>query len=342
MKMSEISRPAYGVLFPVVETLEIPEPIFRFLDHGGKSLLFGESGAEYATGQMSRERLESESLDAWQKTVESVMSRAGSLILAADADIAAVHRLQGLSAKLPDRNAAQSMSTDELEQICFDMGRGVAASGVNLVLSPTADVVMGSNEWLKGRTLADDPETAAQMVRAYIRGVHRAGLKATLKHFPGHPVCLGHPAKDVATVPSSLHELRLLWAPFQAGIEEGVDAVMMGPARFDAIQPATAGSISAELIGLLQTELGFRGLVITCDLDHKATIGDASLGDTAVAALVAGADLLLLSPKAVSHIDEVATSIVQAVMRGELCGMRLREAYSKVCAQAECNMLNGK
>lgn len=333
--MKEISRQAYGVLFPVLETLEISEDIFRFLDQGGKSLLFGETGDEYVTGQVAKERLEHESLDAWLHAVNTVKSRAGHLILAADADIAAVHRLQGLAAQLPDRNSAQHMSAAELEEICFEMGQGVAATGVNLVLSPTADVVTGHNEWLMGRTLADDPEIAAQIVRAYVRGVRRAGLKTTLKHFPGHPECLGHPTKDAATVPSSLHELRSLWAPFRAGIEEGVDAVMMGPARFDAVEPVTAGSLSADLISLLQDELGFRGLVLTCDLDHKATIGDASLGETAVAALVAGADLLLLSPKAVPHIDEVVNSIVKAVMIGKLSAMRLGAAYSKVCAQAE-------
>lgn len=332
---SELTRKAYGVLFPVLETLDLSEHIARFLDRGGKSLLFGETGEEYSTGRMSQQRLQRETLQAWHGVIEDAKNRAGNLIFAADADIAAVHRLEGFARKLPDRESAQCMQAAALEEICFEMGRGVAATGINLVLSPTADVVTGRNEWLQGRTLADDPEVVTQMVRAYVRGVRRAGLSATLKHFPGHPECSGHPARDAAVVPCSLSALKSLWSPFRAGIEEGVEAVMMGPAQFNAVTPAEAGSLSGTLISILRTELGFGGLVMTCDLDHKATIGQASLGDTAVSALNAGVDLLLLSPKAVTRLDEVAASIVRAVSSGTLSLARLEAAYAKVCAQAD-------
>lgn len=333
--MSELSRHAHAVLFPVLETLEIDDHISRFLDNGGRSLLFGETGEEYVSGRMSQQRLSRETLEAWHGAIEIATARAGKLILAADADIAAVHRLQGVSAKLPARDTAQRMSESELEQVCFETACGVVDAGINLALSPTAEVLTGSNQWLEGRTLADDPQTASRMVRSYIRGARRAGLKTTLKHFPGHPVLRGHPAKDEATVPSSLDELRAQWGAFRVGIEEGVSAVMMGPARFEAFKPATAGSLSAELIALLRRELEFEGLVMTCDLDHKATIGDRSVGETAVDALAAGADLLLLSPKAVPYIDEVAAAIVKAVEGGRLDPSRLNTAASTVYQLAD-------
>ncbi|RKF31475.1 glycoside hydrolase family 3 N-terminal domain-containing protein [Paraburkholderia fungorum] len=333
--MSELSRHAHAVLFPVLETLEIDVHISRFLDNGGRSLLFGETGEEYVSGRMSQQRLSRETVEAWHGAIEIATARAGKLILAADTDIAAVHRLQGVSAKLPARDAAQRMSESELEQACFETARGVVDAGINLALSPTAEVLTGSNQWLEGRTLANDLQTASRMVRSYIRGARRAGLKTTLKHFPGHPVLRGHPAKDEATVPSSLDELRAQWGAFRAGIEEGASAVMMGPARFEAFKPATAGSLSAELIALLRGELEFKGLVMTCDLDHRATIGDRSVGDTAVDALAAGADLLLLSPKAVPHIEEVAAAIVKAVEGGKLDPSRLDTAVSTVYQLAD-------
>ena len=168
--MSELSRQAHAVLFPVLETLEIDGNICRFLDRGGRSLLFGETGEEYVSGQMSEQRLSRETVEAWHSAIEKATARAGKLILAADADIAAVHRLQAVSAKLPSRDAAQRMSEFELEEVCFEMACGVTNAGINLALSPTADVLTGSNQWLEGRTLADDPETASRMVRSYIRG----------------------------------------------------------------------------------------------------------------------------------------------------------------------------
>jgi len=73
-----------------------------------------------------------------------------------------------------------------------------------------------------------------------------------------------------------LGALKALWSRFRAGIEDGAEAVMMGPAQFNAITLADTGSISGTLISTLRAELGFGGLVMTCDLDHKATIGQAS------------------------------------------------------------------
>jgi beta-N-acetylhexosaminidase len=327
---SEISRLAHAVLFPVLETLSVDGHIARFLDNGGRSLLFGETGEEYVTGRMSEQRLRRETVDAWQEAIKTVTKRAGKLVLAVDADIAAVHRLQGVSAQLPSREAAQEMSESELEQAVFDAACGVVDAGINLVLSPTADVLTGSNQWLEGRTLANDPATASRVVRSYIRGARRAGLKTSLKHFPGHPVLLGQLGTGDATVPSSLDELRAQWGAFRAGIEEGVSAVMMGPARFEALQPVIAGSLSAKLISILRRELEFGGLVMTCDIDHKSTIGNRSLGDATVDALVAGADLVLLSSKAVPHIGEITTSIVQGVQKGKLDETRLNAAAAAV------------
>src|ERR1700744_3793416 len=146
---SEVSRLAHAVLFPVIETPGIDDHIARFLDNGGRSLMFGETGEEYVTGKTSEQKLKRETLDSWQDTIETVTSRAGKLILAADADIAAVHRLQGVSAQLPSREAAQEMSESELEEAVYETACGVVDAGINLTLSPTADVLTGSNSWLE-------------------------------------------------------------------------------------------------------------------------------------------------------------------------------------------------
>lgn len=335
--MNETMQMAYGVLFPVVLDLKIGDPIARFLDQGGKSLLFGETADEYRSGKLSEQRIQLERLEAWQRMADEVKARAGSAILAADADIAAVNRLEAVTTRLPDRGAAQRLSGTVLEEVCFQLGLEIKKTGINLALSPTADVVTGSNAWLEGRTLSEDPVKSAEMVRAYVRGTNRARLKSSLKHFPGNPICLGSPASDLATVPVSLAELKALWQPFQAGIEEGVSAVMMSPARYDALRHSTPGSLSAEFIGMLKDELRFSGLVMTCDLDHRATLGDSTLEQVVVTALGSGADMLLLSPNAVPSIDTLARSITDAVENGTLAESRLREAYRKIAGFAADN-----
>lgn len=225
---------------------------------------------------------------------------------------------------------AHAMSSHDLEAACFEVATAVRAAGINLVLSPTADVLSGRNVWLDGRTLSNDVDRAAAMVAAYVRGVRRGGVSSTLKHFPGHPRLLQQPASQDATVSESLAQLRAHWPAFQAGVEAGAEAVMMGPAIFSALQPPTSASLSPDLIGLLRNELGFKGVVMTIDLDHRAVMGSRSLGQVAVAALNAGADLLLLSARAVPQIPNIVADIMTAVARGCLPAQRLDAASSAV------------
>jgi beta-N-acetylhexosaminidase len=328
--MSSNESKAYGVLFPVLLDLEMNEDVRRFLGNGGRSLLFGETAQEYVSGKMSAGRLESETLEKWQRFTGTAQALGGPLLLAADADISAVHRLQGIAPALPEPMQARTMDLAALEEVCFQVATAVRKAGVNLLLSPTADVLMGTNVWLEGRTLADDVDRTATMVDAYVRGVRRAGMASTLKHFPGHPVLLRQPAIEEAVVAESLDQLRTGWPAFQAGIHAGAEAVMMGPAIFAACEPPAAASVSPELIGLLRHELGFKGLVMTIDLDHRSTIRNASLGEVAVAALKAGADLLLLSAKAVPEIAQVVRAITAAVAEGTLSQERLDSAAMAV------------
>jgi len=332
--MSTLESKAFSVLFPVLLDLDMNDGVRRFLGSGGRSLLFGETAQEYVSGKMSESRLQAETLEKWQRFTGTAKELGGPLLLAADADISAVHRLQGISPALPEPERARAMGIVELEEACFQVATAVRNAGVNLLLSPTADVVGGTNVWLQGRTLSDDVDRAAAMVGAYVRGVRRAGLASTLKHFPGHPVLLQLPATEVAVVNESLDQLRAYWPAFQAGVNAGADAVMMGPAIFSACEPPVAASVSPELIGLLRQELGFKGLVMTIDLDHRSTIGDLSLGEVAVAALNAGADLLLVSAKAMPEIPQIVRAITAAITQGRLSQERLEAAAMAVSTLA--------
>jgi beta-N-acetylhexosaminidase len=328
--VSEILAKAFSVLFPVIDPLAMTDDVRRFLDSGGRSLLFGETAEEYKSGRMSAQRLRVETLEKWQSFVAESQSLAGPLILAADADISAVHRLHGVAPDLPQPEAAREMSARELEEICFHMALGVGEAGVNLLLSPTADVVTGPNVWLAGRTLADEVDKAAEMVGAYVRGVRRAGLASTLKHFPGHPELSRQPAVEEAFLTQTMEQLRGGWQVFESGIAAGADAVMMGPGIVQALDTPVAASLSAELINVLRGELGFNGLVMTIDLDHRSVQRNAPLEEVAITALNAGADLLLLSPRALPRAAEIARAIVLAVATGRLPAQRLEAAARAV------------
>jgi beta-N-acetylhexosaminidase len=104
--------------------------------------------------------------------------------------------------------------------------------------------------------------------------------------------------------------------------------------RFAALdgEPAT---LSAKVIALLRSELGFDGLVITDALEMRAISATAGLTGGAVRALAAGADALCLGADlAPEEVAEVAAAIVAAVREGGLHEERLLEAASRVSATA--------
>lgn len=328
--MPSLHRLAYSTLLPVVIDLDIHEDIFRFLENGGRSILFGETADEYATGVISPKRIQVETAERWRETLRELRRIAGPMLIALDTDISAVHRLHSLTPPLPTLDEAYAMTLDEFENRIYEMAAAAKSLGVNLLFSPTADVVSGKNAWLNGKTLGPDISAVSRLVDAYVRGISRAGIGSTVKHFPGHPIVSGVPAIEDAYVPLTMTELTPYLAPFKAGIDAGAAAVMMGPAVFKAVNPPTAGSISADLIGLLRKHLNFNGLVVTCDLDHRATMQDRGVAETAVRALVAGADLLLLSPKSVPHLPAIAAEIASAVDKGRLPLIRLEGAAAAV------------
>src|SRR5690606_19303332 len=65
------------------------------------------------------------------------------------------------------------------------MASEIRASGVDLSFAPVVDLGRG-NLAIGDRAFSEDPAVVAEFTRAYVDGMHQAGMAATLKHFPGH------------------------------------------------------------------------------------------------------------------------------------------------------------
>jgi beta-N-acetylhexosaminidase len=327
---TQLRRDIHALFLPIFPELEIDSSASRFLENGGISLLFGETREEYVSRIIDARRVAGETADRWRKTVAQARSIAGPVLVAVDAEIGGIERLHRLARSLPSLEEAHRSTSEAIEMRSKASAVSARDLGVNVFLSPVADVLVGPNPWLEGRTLSDDIGEVTRIVRAFVKGAQDGGVAATVKHFPGHPICALDPAVDEGEVPHSLEELRAFSAPFRAGIEAGSDVVMMGPAIFKATTPPTAASHSAELINLLKGEFGFGGVVLTDDLDWKATIRDMTIEQSAVKALAAGADWMLVSANGVPHITSMVGAIELAVESDVLSADRIAASASKL------------
>jgi beta-N-acetylhexosaminidase len=211
------------------------------------------------------------------------------------------------------------------------IGGELAAAGVNFDLAPVADVIVDPANPIVGvRSFGSDPALVSRHAAEFVEGVQSVGVAACAKHFPGHGESVADSHLELPSVETDRETLfaRAL-PPFAAAVEAGVRAVMTAHIRFTALD-VEAATLSAKTIGLLRSELGFRGLVITDALEMRAISGTVGLEEGAVRALTAGADALCLGADvAPEQVEAVRDAIARGVPEE-----RLREAAARVAELA--------
>jgi beta-N-acetylhexosaminidase len=207
------------------------------------------------------------------------------------------------------------------------------ALGVQWLFFPDADVNNNpDNPIINIRSYGEDPKDVAQYVSAFIEGAHSAAgarVLVTAKHFPGHGDTATDTHLNLATISGDRTRLEQIeWLPFRAAIHSGVDSIMSAhiavPALDDATLPATLSS--RILGGILRDEMEFKGIIVTDALEMGGIAHGFAVGDAAVRALEAGADVLLMPPD-----PEAAINAVMAALRsGRITRKRLDESVMRV------------
>ncbi|MGW8145090.1 MAG: glycoside hydrolase family 3 N-terminal domain-containing protein [Anaerolineales bacterium] len=180
------------------------------------------------------------------------------------------------------------------------LGRELAAMGVNIDFAPVCDININPQNPVIGiRSFGENPEKVAWLAAAMVEGIQSAGVAATAKHFPGHGDTEGDSHHGLFFIPHDLSRLQSVeLKPFQATVNADVKLIMTAHLALPAIdgQDAPPATLSRNILhGLLREQMDYDGLIVTDALDMKAVSQNAQMGDTAVAASIAGADLLLLS-----------------------------------------------
>ena len=269
-----------------------------------------------------------------QKNAAAAGSGIG-LLVAIDQEGGPVRRIKdGVTFVPAAREVAETMTPEEAGALATQTASELLDLGINMNLAPVADVVSDGGSFLYRRSYSGDPETAAAYVAAVVSGFLREGLIAVPKHFPGHGAADGntHTEEAVAQATAADYESVHL-PPFEAGFEAGAEAVMVAhivAAAYDSEHPASSSPAVVE--GLLREQLGFRGVVITDDIQMSAAStggGEASSGAVAVDCLRAGCDLILTLGQVETQLA-IIDAIVTAVDDGSLSEDRLDEAVLRI------------
>ena len=204
--------------------------------------------------------------------------------------------------------------------------RDLRAVGVNVTLAPVADVGRPGSA-LAARTFPGGARQVASSVAAAVRAYRAGGVAATAKHFPGLGAATSNTDEAPASVPLAAADLE----PFKAAIAAGVPLVMASHALYPNVDGRHLASQSPALLrGLLRGRLRYRGAVITDSMEAQAVTSRSSVETASQRALLAGADLILMTGD--GSFRPVSLSLLARARRDRAIRARVHAAAAQVLA----------
>jgi beta-glucosidase-like glycosyl hydrolase len=183
-----------------------------------------------------------------------------------------------------------------------------------------------ANPVIGDRALADEPELAARLGAAVIRGLQKSGVAACGKHFPGH----GDTHVDShEAMPIVEHDRRRLEAiefvPFKRAIAEDVATIMTAHVLVPAVDEENVASFSKPCRDRHpQRAPRIPGVVVSDDLDMKAVSSTTDNTEATIRAIQAGCDVVLLCNTTPDAQWQAIEALIRAVERGVISQTRSR------------------
>ena len=286
----------------------------------------GVGGVILLGGSAGEITLRTQQLQAWAKI---------PLLISADIEEGVGQRFSGAT-WFPPPMALNAIAQSNLSLACNyaeQMGAVTAkeamAIGLNWVLAPIVDVNNNpDNPVINVRAFGETTEIVSKLASAFIRGAQSHRVLTTAKHFPGH----GDTAVDShLELPVLQHDRARLeqveLPPFQAAIQAGVDAVMSAHLQIPALDDRYPATLSPKILTAeLRQRLGFAGLIVTDALIMGAIANRYGNDESAVLAVEAGADILLmpLDP------EKAILAVCAAVNAGRIAPDRVRASVERI------------
>jgi beta-N-acetylhexosaminidase len=214
------------------------------------------------------------------------------------------------------------------------IGESCRALGFNTDFAPVVDLALeASRTVMSSRAVSADPKQAVIYAREFLAGLRSAGVVGAAKHFPG----LGEANLDTHhELPSVGKSWKKLWAediyPYRAMRRE-LSMVLIGHANYPAVtHDGTPASLSKKWItDVLRKKIGYRGLIVSDDLEMGGVLKAASIEQAAVQHIRAGGDLCLIC----HHEDYIRRSyeaLVKAAEQDRRFAQRVEESAARVLA----------
>jgi len=204
--------------------------------------------------------------------------------------------------------------------------------GLNMNFAPVMDVRKGDAEkHLIGRTFSDDHKIVARLGGIVIKTLQENGVMAVAKHFPGLGQAGIDPHFHLPVIKSDKKEMeKVNLPPFKSAIKAKVAGIMSSHALYPALDPENPATLSPVILNnLLREKMGFKGLIITDDLEMGAITGKYGVDQGALDSFKAGADILLICKEQKNILDAIEL-IEKKILSKEIQEERLDQSIARI------------
>ncbi|MYM24727.1 beta-N-acetylhexosaminidase [Duganella sp. FT135W] len=241
---------------------------------------------------------------------------------------------------VPAPPAAMGLGAADDTDLAYRTGaavaRAVKALGFNWNFAPVLDLNNNPhNPVIAERSFGAEPKRAAELAMSWMAGSHAEGVACCVKHFPGHGDTNVDSHRDLPTVNKPVEELnRLELAPFRIA-SGAAPAMMTAHIVYPTLDPENPATMSRRILNdLLREEWEYKGIIITDGMDMHAIAGRYGVGNAAVRALTAGADMVMALGTTETQ-NETLDAIAAAIASGELSQAQIDSRLARLSSLAK-------
>lgn len=262
------------------------------------------------------------------------LGRASPLWVSVDQEGGRVARLKEPFTRWPPMATLGRAGSEALaERFARALADELTAVGITLDYAPVLDVHTNpKNPVIGDRALAGVADEVARLGRVIIRTLQGNGIAACGKHFPGHGDTAADSHVELPLVEHPPERLRAVeLEPFRAAIEEGVAFIMTAHVLVPAFDEERPATLSPKVVqAILRDELKFDGVILSDDLEMKAVTARTPVPESAVEAIRAGCDGVLICSGNIDVQAAALEALVHAVETGEIPARRIDDALRRL------------
>ena len=224
------------------------------------------------------------------------------ILVAVDQEGGRVQRFKDGFTRLPPMRSLGSIYHQNHEKALADatelgwlMASELREYQVDFSFAPVLDLDWGRSSVIGNRAFAQSAKTVTEISRAFMQGMHQAGMAATGKHFPGHGWVEADSHLDIPVDERTFSEIEKQdMQPFAALINDGLDAIMPAHVIYSNVRAEPAGFSPYWLRRVLREQLGFEGVIFSDDLTMEGASVAGDFPQRCDRAIEAGCDMVLV------------------------------------------------